>query len=123
MQLIRIKKDNEAINLVILGAAGAPAVSFSLPVLHLPFPYAFHSDDHNQVANEPAAASIPVILAPFRSAPDAWEKLDALVGPPLTKSSAQILADAGVTFALATGGISTLPFSFPSTLINILPLR
>jgi hypothetical protein len=111
MQLIRVKKDNEAVNLVILGAAGAPAVSFSLPSSP-----SFLSDNRNQVANELAAADIPVILAPFRSSPDNWEKLDALVGPPLTKSSAQVLSDAGVTFALAIGGMSTLalPTSLPS---------
>jgi hypothetical protein len=64
-----------------------------------------------QVAAELAAANIPVILNPFRSAPWQWQNMDCLVGPPLTKSSAQVLADAGVTFGIAMGGESM--FFFP----------
>jgi hypothetical protein len=52
-----------------------------------------------------------VILVPFRGAPAEWQEIDALVGPPLTKSSAQVLADAGVTFGIAMGGESAFIFS------------
>jgi len=53
-----------------------------------------------------------VILAPFRAGPDTWEKLDALVGPPLTKSSVTVLSEAGVKFALAIGYMGTF-LSYP----------
>lgn len=84
-----------------------------------------------KVAAELAAAHIPVILNLFRGAPWQWQNLDSLVGPPLTKSSAQVLAVAGVTFGIAMGGMSMffscrfrlksleqcprIPISFPSS--------
>ncbi|KAN0106170.1 carbohydrate esterase family 9 protein-like protein [Hyaloscypha variabilis] len=80
-QLIKIKQDFPVINLIILGGAGAPLV-----------------------ANELAAAKIPVILTANRDAQDTWEKRNSLPGPPLSKSPAAILAEAGVLFGLAIPG-------------------
>ena len=57
-----------------------------------------------EVADELAAAKIPVILTANRGAPDGWEKRNLLVGPPLTKSAAAVLTDAGVAFGLAISG-------------------
>jgi hypothetical protein len=57
-----------------------------------------------QVANELAAAKIPVILTANRDAQDTWEKRNSLPGPPLSKSPAAILAEAGVLFGLAIPG-------------------
>lgn len=58
-----------------------------------------------QVAKEIAEAQIPVILAPFRASPDQWEKGvdDTLTGPPMTRSSADVLTEAGVFFGIAVG--------------------
>lgn len=61
-----------------------------------------------KVAKDLAKADIPVILTGNRGVPDSWEKKDALTGPPLTPSPAQVLADAGVKFGLALLGSSTL---------------
>jgi hypothetical protein len=58
----------------------------------------------DKVADELAAAKIPVILTANRGAPETWEKRNLLVGPPLTKSAAAVLSDAGVTFGLAIAG-------------------
>ncbi|KAH8802876.1 hypothetical protein F5884DRAFT_803522 [Xylogone sp. PMI_703] len=77
MQLIKIKQDYKSLKLVIQGGAGVP-----------------------EVAEDLAAAKIPVILTSLRDAPYDWEKKDTLVGPPLTKSPAEILADAGVLFGI-----------------------
>lgn len=54
-----------------------------------------------QVANELAAANIPVIFTAAHGAPVKWEEKDMLVGLPLTKSPVQVLHEANVTFALA----------------------
>lgn len=54
-----------------------------------------------QVANELAAANISVILTGTRPAPASWETKDSLVGPPLTRSPASILSEAGVHYAVA----------------------
>lgn len=61
------------------------------------------------VADELAAAKIPLILAPFRATPDQWEKglEDVLTGPPMTRSSADVLTEAGVFFGLAIGSSMT----------------
>jgi hypothetical protein len=42
-----------------------------------------------------------VILSENRPAPDVFRDSDAVVGPPLTRSVASYLKEAGVTFALA----------------------
>jgi hypothetical protein len=42
-----------------------------------------------------------VILTHNRGAPVGFEYKDVLVGPPLTRSSAAVLAEAGVKFGLA----------------------
>ena len=59
-----------------------------------------------------------MILTANRGAPDTWEKRNALVGPPLTKSAAAVLSDAGVTFGLAIPGfgehLASKNFSFVS---------
>jgi hypothetical protein len=57
-----------------------------------------------QVADELAAAKIPVILNGHRGAPSEWDTRKALIGPPLSRSPASILAEAGVLFALAADG-------------------
>lgn len=55
----------------------------------------------DQVAKDLAAANISVILSENRPAPDVFRDSDAVVGPPLTRSVASYLKEAGVTFALA----------------------
>ncbi|KAL7821477.1 family 9 carbohydrate esterase [Trichoderma aethiopicum] len=77
-QLLLVKKDFPETNIVILGGKEAP-----------------------YVAKELAAANISVILSENRPAPDAFRDKDAVVGPPLTRSIASYLKEAGVTFALA----------------------
>ncbi|KAM0147259.1 hypothetical protein ACHAPG_010694 [Botrytis cinerea] len=82
LQLIKLKKNHPLpLNLVLLGGAGA----------HL-------------VAEEIAKSKTPVILTRNRGAPDTYEKRNALSGPPLTRSPAAVLTDAGVLFALAIEG-------------------
>jgi hypothetical protein len=70
---------------------------------------------HTQVANELAKAKIPIILTANRGAPDTFEKRNSLPGPPLSKSPAAVLAEAGVLFGLAIPGesLSNSPFSKP----------
>ncbi|KNG89129.1 hypothetical protein ANOM_002995 [Aspergillus nomiae NRRL 13137] len=82
-QLILIKRDFPSVNLVIHGAHGAVSVAKHL-----------------------AEANIPVILTGNRGAPNNWEKKDVLTGPPLTKSPARILTDAGVLLGLAVSSDS-----------------
>lgn len=82
-QLVWLKRDFPKAQLVVFGG---------------------HSAVH--VAKELAESEIPVILTGTRGVPDTWEKRDALSGPPLTLSPAQILADAGVLFGLAIQGDS-----------------
>ncbi|KAH6610386.1 hypothetical protein Trco_000406 [Trichoderma cornu-damae] len=77
-QLVLVKKDFPETNIVILGGKEAP-----------------------YVARDLAAANISVILSENRPAPDAFRDKDAVVGPPLTRSVASYLKEAGVTFALA----------------------
>ena len=114
MQLIKIKQDYEKVNIVINGGAGAPAVSppHSNDASAQTYSRLIANNKTIKVAAELAAAHIPVILNPFRGAPWQWQNLDSLVGPPLTKSSAQVLADAGVTFGIAMGGESMFFFPF-----------
>jgi imidazolonepropionase-like amidohydrolase len=54
-----------------------------------------------QVAKELADADIPLILSEDRPAPDLFRDKDAVIGPPLSRSVASYLAEAGVKFALA----------------------
>ncbi|PTB56681.1 hypothetical protein M431DRAFT_80456 [Trichoderma harzianum CBS 226.95] len=77
-QLVLVKKDFPETNLVILGGKEAP-----------------------YVAKDLAAANISVILSENRPAPDVFRDKDAVVGPPLTRSVASYLKEAGVTFALS----------------------
>lgn len=53
------------------------------------------------MAKDLAAADIPVILSENRPAPDSFRDKDAMIGPPLSRSVASYLSEAGVTFALA----------------------
>ncbi len=57
-----------------------------------------------KVANELAAAKIPVILTTNRGAQETFEKRSALPGPPLSRSPAAVLAETGVLFGLAIPG-------------------
>ena len=84
MQLIRLKKEHGTVNLIVMQGHEAPLV-----------------------AKELADAQIPVIFTAHRGAPASWEKKDMLVGPPLTKSGASVLAENGVKFAIAIAGDST----------------
>ncbi|KAL7798441.1 carbohydrate esterase family 9 protein [Trichoderma ceciliae] len=77
-QLILVKRDFPETNIVILGGKEAP-----------------------YVAKDLAAANISVILSENRPAPDVFRDKEAVVGPPLTRSIASYLKEAGVTFALA----------------------
>ncbi len=100
MQLIKIKEETPALDLVILGGGGAHLVSGP-----------HHEDNQSvakcpQLADELAAANISIILTANRGAPDTFEKINTLPGPPLSKMPAQILANAGVTFGLAIVGES-----------------
>ncbi|RAL65034.1 hypothetical protein DID88_001142 [Monilinia fructigena] len=82
LQLIKLKNDHSLpLKLVLSGGAGA----------HL-------------VADEIAKSKTPLILTRNRGAPDTYEKRNALSGPPLTRSPAAVLTDAGVLFALTVLG-------------------
>ncbi|KAA8567452.1 hypothetical protein MFRU_040g00350 [Monilinia fructicola] len=82
LQLIKVKNDHPLpLKLVLSGGAGA----------HL-------------VADEIAKSKTPLILTRNRGAPDTYEKRNALSGPPLTRSPAAVLTDAGVLFALTVLG-------------------
>ncbi|KAL3290888.1 Amidohydrolase [Colletotrichum asianum] len=81
-QIILLKRDFPAVNLVIYGGHGTPLVAKDL-----------------------AEAKIPVILTGNRGAPDKWEK-NSFAGPPLSPSPAQVLIDAGVLVAIAVRGDS-----------------
>ncbi|KAK9775696.1 putative Carbohydrate esterase family 9 protein [Seiridium cardinale] len=77
-QVILLKKDFPDVNVVINGGHGAPAL-----------------------AKELAAANISVILSATRPGPESWDTKDSLVGPPLTRSPASILSEAGVRYAVS----------------------
>ncbi|OAA52148.1 carbohydrate esterase family 9 protein [Cordyceps fumosorosea ARSEF 2679] len=77
-QLIWVKNDHPDAKLVLVGAMEAPFVAEDL-----------------------AAADIPVILTRDRGAPTTFRTRDGFVGPPLTRSIASHLKDAGVKFGLA----------------------
>jgi len=53
------------------------------------------------VARELAAADIPVILTQNRGGPNTFRTKDAVVGPPLTRSVASHLKEAGVLFGIS----------------------
>lgn len=69
------------------------------PVSNAPLTHQRISNIH-QVAPALATANIPILLTP-RPAPDSFEKRSVLAGPPLTRSPASILHEAGVLFGLA----------------------
>ncbi|KAK9417105.1 putative Carbohydrate esterase family 9 protein [Seiridium unicorne] len=80
-QVILLKKDFPGVNVVINGGHGAPPI--------------------DQLAKELAAANISVILSATRPGPESWDTKDSLVGPPLTRSPASILSEAGVQYAVS----------------------
>ncbi|OOG00865.1 hypothetical protein ASPCADRAFT_511739 [Aspergillus carbonarius ITEM 5010] len=82
-QLILVKREFTAANIVVYGGHSAALVAKPL-----------------------AEAGIPVILTGNRGAPDKWEKKDALPGPPLSDSPAKVLIEAGVQLGLAVRGDS-----------------
>ncbi|GAQ45731.1 hypothetical protein AtubIFM55763_004841 [Aspergillus tubingensis] len=84
-QLILVKREFPSVNLIIYGGHGAALVAKPL-----------------------AEAGIPVILTGNLGAPDKWEKKNALPGPPLSDSSAEVLIEAGVQLGLALRGDSRL---------------
>lgn len=71
------------------------------------------SNGVKQVAKEVAESKTPLILTQNRGAADTFEKRNALSGPPLTRSPAAVLADAGVLFGLAIVGEGSKFFFFP----------
>ncbi|XWX02413.1 hypothetical protein V2A60_010450 [Cordyceps javanica] len=77
-QLIWIKRDHPDTKLVLVGAMEAPFVAQDL-----------------------ADADIPVILTEDRGAPTSFRTRDGFVGPPLSRSIASHLKEAGVKFGLA----------------------
>ncbi|KAK0388571.1 hypothetical protein NLU13_4814 [Sarocladium strictum] len=77
-QLIMVKKDFPEVNLVIVGGKEAP-----------------------YIAKELAPAKVPVILTANRPGPSAFRSKDAVVGPPLSRSIASYLSEAGVFYAVA----------------------
>ncbi|KAK8034743.1 carbohydrate esterase family 9 [Apiospora rasikravindrae] len=80
-QIIAIKRDFPSVKIVLNGGHAAPLV-----------------------ANELADAGIPVILSATRPGFVTWEGKDYLVGPPLTRSPASVLSEAGVLYAIAVKG-------------------
>lgn len=101
-QLLLVKKDFPETNIVILGGKEAPYVSDETAKRSTILRWdKTDTNDAVQVAKELAAANISVILSENRPAPDAFRDKDAVVGPPLTRSIASYLKEAGVTFALA----------------------
>ncbi|KUI64087.1 Imidazolonepropionase [Cytospora mali] len=84
-QLILLKKDYPKVNVVILGGHEAPLASLK--------PLKF--------ADEIAKAKIPLIFTGTRPGPDVWTKKDSPPGPPLTRSPADLLSEAGVFYAVA----------------------
>ncbi|KAK7935443.1 carbohydrate esterase family 9 [Apiospora marii] len=77
-QIIAIKRDFPSVNIVLNGGHAAPLV-----------------------AKELAEVGIPVILSATRPGFATWEGKDYLVGPPLTRSPASMLSEAGVLYAIA----------------------
>ncbi|KAG8165756.1 hypothetical protein KVR01_004308 [Diaporthe batatas] len=77
-QVILLKRDFPNVNTVILGGHEAPLF-----------------------AEEIARAKIPLIFTGTRPGPDSWTKKDSPPGPPLGRSPADILSEAGVFYAVA----------------------
>ncbi|KAI3395155.1 hypothetical protein diail_1707 [Diaporthe ilicicola] len=77
-QVILLKKDFPSVKAVILGGHEAPLL-----------------------AEEIAKAKMPLIFTGTRPGPDSWTKKDSPPGPPLGRSPADILSEAGVFYAVA----------------------
>ncbi|KAF3770463.1 hypothetical protein M406DRAFT_344188 [Cryphonectria parasitica EP155] len=80
-QTILFKKDYPHVNVVILGGHEAPLF-----------------------AREIAEAKVPLILTATRPGPDSWTKINSLPGPPLSRSPADVLSEAGVFFGISILG-------------------
>ncbi|KAI1326030.1 hypothetical protein F5Y16DRAFT_376142 [Xylariaceae sp. FL0255] len=80
-QMVAIKRDYPDVNLILKGGHAAP-----------------------RIANELARHQIPVILSATRPAPTDWELRNVISGPPLTRSPADILTEAGVQYAVSVAG-------------------
>ncbi|KAE8146590.1 amidohydrolase [Aspergillus avenaceus] len=78
LRACKVKLDFPATNIIIHGGHEAPLV-----------------------AKELRKAGVPVILTGNRGAPEYWDKRDTLPGPPLSKSAARVLTEAGVQFGIA----------------------
>ncbi|KAK6193100.1 RNA-splicing factor [Pestalotiopsis sp. IQ-011] len=76
--IVALKRDYKDVYIVVNGGHGAP-----------------------MVADELAAAGIPVIISATRPGPTNWDRRDVFVGPPLTRSPASILSEAGVDYAVS----------------------
>lgn len=77
-QVVLLKKDYPEVNAVIYGGHEAPLF-----------------------ADELAKAKIPLIFTGTRPGHDMWTKKDSPPGPPLTRSPADTLSEAGVFYAIA----------------------
>lgn len=128
--MIMLKSDFPIVHLVLIDAAEAPLVRycfylafcglafvpFFLSSIFISFAPLYPVLTKHQVAEELAAAQIPVIFTRARAAPDAWEKKDVVDGPPLTTSGVSLLKKAGVKFGISINGFSTFPCSLPRNL-------
>lgn len=84
------------------------SLSSSFPVVNIVI---YGASEASLVATELAAARIPVILTSTRPAPDSFQKLDVQSGPPLSRSPAAVLIEAGVKLAIAIGNTGLYFFS------------
>lgn len=126
-----LKKDFPNVNVVILGGHEAPLVSWngfppSTQPSHMATTIlASRQADSGlctvQFAKEIAEAKIPLIFTATRPGPDSWTKKDSPPGPPLSRSPADILSEAGVLYAVAIntdGGKSYISFLFLAALTH-----
>ncbi|KAL2283525.1 hypothetical protein FJTKL_09847 [Diaporthe vaccinii] len=101
-QVILLKKEYPNVNAVILGGHEAPLL-----------------------AEEIAKAKIPLIFTATRPGPDMWTKKDSPPGPPLGRSPADVLSEAGVFYAVAIntdGGKSSFLSLLRADLDDVLTL-
>lgn len=53
------------------------------------------------MAREIAEAKIPIITTAVHTSPDKWDTKDSLPGPPLSRSTSDVLSEAGVLYGVA----------------------
>ncbi|KAK7733960.1 hypothetical protein SLS53_008112 [Cytospora paraplurivora] len=108
-QVILLKRDYPAVKAVIFGGHEAPLVSI-VPLESMTTPSIYADLDclipPIQLADDIAKAKIPLIFTGARPGPETWTKKDSPPGPPLSRSPADTLNEAGVLYALSlnTGG-------------------